>query len=225
MKFYILNPEIDEKIRKIKTKISVSMDGVVADKLSSMAITYKKNYGVSLPRLRQLALELGFDYDLSLRLWQMRERETMILALLTMPIDKLDKKIVLAWMNDVENIELCEQLSMHIVPKCSFGLELCLDAIAHESVWTKVCGFQSLARLYAQISEEQAAIVGQQVEKMLASDDVYLQKAMARCMSRIARTNSIWAQNWQKNIASKNYSHASVALINDEITQELKYFL
>lgn len=225
MKYYALNPALDEKIGLIKTKIRLSMDGVVAEKLNKMGISYKNNYGVSLFRLKELAAEFGSNYDLSLRLWHLHERETMILAILTMPVDKFSKSLAMQWMHEVENIELSEQLSTHLIPKCEFAIELCLNAIARDNTWANVCAYQVLARLYNDLSEIDAAKIALKVENSLATEDIHLQKAMARCMSRIARKHGTWVENWVENSLQYKISNRTVALIIDEISQELKYFL
>jgi 3-methyladenine DNA glycosylase AlkD len=224
MKYYVLNPEMDEKIKQIKTKIRLSMDGVVADKLTSMGMTYKNNYGVSLPRLQALAREFGANYDVAIRLWHMRERETMILAILTMPTEKVSESIAWQWMHELENIELTEQLSTHLIPKLNFAKDLCLKSIVSENTWAKVCGYQSLARIYSVLSEADVALIANEVEILLETENVYLQKAMARCMSRMSRKHSHWIESWASNILENKAASRTCALLYDEISQELKYF-
>jgi 3-methyladenine DNA glycosylase AlkD len=224
MKYYVLSPEMDEKIKRIKSKIRLSMDGVVAEKLISVGIIYKKNYGVSLFRLKELAAEFGPNYDLALRLWQLRERETMILAILTMPAEKVSESIVWQWMHELENIELTEQLSTHLIPKLNFAKDICVKAIESENIWAKVCGYQSLARVYSVLSEADVALIANEVEKMLETENVFLQKAMARCMSRLSRKHSHWIESWASNILENKASSRTCALMHDEISQELKYF-
>lgn len=224
MKFFVLNPELDDKIKRIKTKIRLSMDGVVAEKLTTMGVIYKKNYGVSLPRLQVLANEFGQNYDVALRLWNMRERETMILAILTMPLDKMNEALASEWMLDISNIELSEQMSMHLIPNLSFAKALCFKMMAHEKDWPKICAFQSLARMYATFSEQEVALVSQNVENLLETDNVYLQKSMARCLSRFSRKHPGWVEKWANDTLRNCETNRTCAILNDEITQELKYF-
>lgn len=81
------NEQITDEIRKIKRLIAASMDGVTAEKMRQNGIVYVKNFGVALPRLREIASRFQPNADVAAALWQNGSRESMIAALLLTPPD------------------------------------------------------------------------------------------------------------------------------------------
>ena len=92
MKFLLTNPKIDQQIAEIKRKIRLSMNGITSESMESGGIVYKKNFGVAIPRLREIAREYNPDHDLAQRLWMLKIRETMILATLLEEPEKFKKR-------------------------------------------------------------------------------------------------------------------------------------
>lgn len=54
MKYYIANPDLDLQITEIRRKIRLSMNGIISDQMSQNGIFYKKNYGVDIPRIKEI---------------------------------------------------------------------------------------------------------------------------------------------------------------------------
>ena len=74
--------EVEQEIRNVRRQLVRSMNGVVAHQMQQAEISYKKNYGVDLPRLYQLLASLPHDEHLAMALWNLSIRETMLLALM-----------------------------------------------------------------------------------------------------------------------------------------------
>ena len=56
--------EIKEYIRKIKTELRLSMNGVASAYMRENGLTYKLNFGVEIPRLKALSETLPHNHDL-----------------------------------------------------------------------------------------------------------------------------------------------------------------
>ena len=87
--FYFSNPEIDSQISKIKQKLMLSMNGIVSEQMEKNGIYYNKNFGVSIPRLKEIAAETEKNADIAQGLWTLDIRETKILSTLIEPVEKL----------------------------------------------------------------------------------------------------------------------------------------
>ena len=74
MKFYISTPGLDTKISEIRRKIRLSMNGIVSEQMAQKGISYKINYGVSIPRIKEIAKDYAPDHDLAQRLWMLQIR-------------------------------------------------------------------------------------------------------------------------------------------------------
>ena len=96
-----MNSEIQEVVKEIKQSFRLMMDGAVAKSMRDKGLSYKLNWGVTLPRLRQKADELKTtvdDYDLAIALWKEDVRECKILATMIMPPDKVLPEVIDIWM-------------------------------------------------------------------------------------------------------------------------------
>ena len=82
MDFILDNQETEKKFQQILGLIKSHKSGEVADLMSQNGITYKKNWGVSIIDLREIAKQFDPDHLLALKLWNKHWRETMILATL-----------------------------------------------------------------------------------------------------------------------------------------------
>ncbi len=83
------NEQVTNNAREIRRLIAASMDGVTAEKMRQNGIGYAKNFGVALPRLREIAAQFQPDALLAAALWQTGSRENMIAALLLTPPNSL----------------------------------------------------------------------------------------------------------------------------------------
>ena len=117
MKFFISNPVLDKEIVDIKRKITLSMNGVVSDKMRENGILYEKNYGVIVPRIKEIAGEYTANGDLAQRLWAMKYRETMIMATILQPIDEFQITDARLWLAEINQNELAEQIVMNLLVK------------------------------------------------------------------------------------------------------------
>lgn len=95
------NERVTDVVRQIRRLIAASMDGVTAEKLRQNGAQYVKNYGVALPRLRQIASQFEPNAPLAEALWQAQGRETAIVALLLTPVQSV-------------SVEQAAQLAQHL---------------------------------------------------------------------------------------------------------------
>ena len=63
MKYTLVNPKLDALIIEIRRKIRLSMNGIVSEQMVQNGIRYKKNYGVSIPRIKEIAAGYSPSHD------------------------------------------------------------------------------------------------------------------------------------------------------------------
>lgn len=225
MNFFISNPTLDKEIADIRRKIRLSMNGVVSDKMRESGILYKTNYGVAVPRIREIASEYEANHDLAQRLWSFKIRETMILATLLQPVDKFRINKAHLWLAEVNQNELAEQLVMNLLVKTKFAEELIQTCLESDNMWMQVCGFLLAARLYNKISDDSQTLVIRHAFEKSNADELHVYKSIAICLGRFCRNG----EALQKVITSKilsNFSDNSVGqnFIKEEVSQEILFF-
>lgn len=139
--------DTESEIRKIKSKLRKSMDGVVSASMREKGLAYRLNFGVNIPILRRLAGEFDADKELAEALWKEEIRELKILATMLYPVEAFSRADAEKWCRQVENQEIREQVCMNLFQSLSFASELV-------NLWTvdadeniRITGYWLFARL------------------------------------------------------------------------------
>lgn len=136
-----------ETLRQIRTELRLSMNGVVSQSMREKGMDYKLNFGVDIPRLRNLSKRYPMDKQLAELMWKQETRELKILATMLYPIDEFDVEKAEEWVKEIPNQEIREQVCMNLFQKLSFAEELVRnwsDSIDEE---IRTSGYWLLARL------------------------------------------------------------------------------
>jgi 3-methyladenine DNA glycosylase AlkD len=187
MKYYVSTPVLDAQIEEIKQKIRLSMNGIASDSMTENGIIYKKNYGVSITRLREIASNYEQNHDLAQRLWSLQIRETMILATLLEPADKFSYEWAYQWAENFNQLEIIEQVCMNLLCKVTFANQLCTEWIFSSTVLIQIAGFHLATRIYKNLNDSELAIIIQKALISAKTEEFHLYKAVANCLSRFCR--------------------------------------
>ena len=106
--------DIQAQVKEIKQSFRQMMDGAVAKSMRDKGLTYKLNWGATLPRLREKADAYGKNYDLAIALWKEDVRECKILATMMMPADKVLPEVIDIWMEQITSQEIAEGESLYL---------------------------------------------------------------------------------------------------------------
>jgi len=224
MEYYLSNPEIDSKIKEIKIKIRLSMNGVVSDQMINSGIIYKKNFGVSIPRLKELAKDYTQNHDLAQRLWSLGIRETMILATLIEPAEKFTYELAQQWVKDFNQIEIIEQSTMNLFSKLSFSNRLAVEWVQSENYWEQITGFILSARAFGNFDKNTVVKIIEKGLDLSKTDNLHLYKSIALCLSRFCRIDKETAMLIQTKteILSNSPIHSQQFIFN-EVKQEILF--
>lgn len=220
--FLVTTPELDEQLARIQKAIRLSMNGIVADSMKEHGLAYKKNYGVTTLRLKEIARDYTPNQALADRLWLLGIRETMILATLLAPVESFPPDKAVRWSQDCINLELIEQASMNLFQHLPYAVEFALDCISREEIQVQSIGFTVALRAYSRLSREQVNIVTCHGLALAGSPDSYLLKTIAACLARFTRIDRETAIHVQKLIpqASEN-EPKGILTIRKFVTNEL----
>ena len=126
--------ETQEKIREIKKQFRLFMNGVVSQSMREKGLDYKLNFGIELPRLKEIAEKFDKNHEVAQALWKENIRECKILAGLLQPIDTFYP-------------EIAELTCMNLFCHLPYASEKVFQWIADEGEYFQFCGYMLMARL------------------------------------------------------------------------------
>lgn len=226
MKFFIENKELDDTIKDIRMRIRNLKNGEVADSMKQYGIIYKRNFGVDIPRLKEISSRYQQNHDLAQRLWALKIREMMILATLLQPADKFTPELADEWLLEVTNTELAEQTTMNLFSKLPFAAEIAINWINSNELWHQIVGFMLIARVWKTLSETQISEILERAVKMTDTDELMLYKSIALALSRVCRRDKETAELVLQQIDRfKDSEKISEKYIYNEISNEVSFLI
>lgn len=108
-------------LNAIRKDLRLAMDGVVSTSMRQKGMEYKLNFGVGIPRLREIAKKYEADKSLAEMLWKQNVRELRILATLLYPLSEFTQETADEWIGRCSNQELREQLCMNLLQNTEFA--------------------------------------------------------------------------------------------------------
>ena len=193
---------MNEKIKEIKQSFRLMMDGSVAQSMRDKGVDYHLNWGVTLPRLREKADEIGKNYDLAIALWKENVRECKILATMIMPPDVILPEVVDIWMEQTETVEIAEQASMNLYQYLPYAPMKAFEWMASDKDLYQLCGFHVLSRLFMNGQEPNERGINEfldQAQVALQSQNVTVRKAALNSLNRLSDLGLVY-QRLAENI-------------------------
>lgn len=139
---------IQEQIKDIKGQLRLFMNGVVSASMRKSGLEYKLNFGVELPRIKEIAKGIESpSVGLAEALWVENIRECKILATLLYPRDEFNEETTRTWVSQTSNIEIARLLSMNLLQHLAFIRPFCFSWIASSEEMTAIIGYLTITRL------------------------------------------------------------------------------
>lgn len=179
--------ELKDMLRDIKTQLRLSMNGVASQSMREKGLEYKLNFGVELPRIKQIAAGFEKNHELAQALWKENVRESKILAGLLQPTDTFYPEIADIWVEDMPNMEIAELTCMNLFQHLPYAPAKSLQWIASEQRFAQVCGFETAARLLARKGDMTERAAGELLDQAFAaalSDDLLVRKSALLAVRR-----------------------------------------
>jgi hypothetical protein len=199
---------IQDKVKEIKQSFRLQMDGAVAQSMRDKGVDYHLNWGVTLPRLQQMAADYGKDYDLAIALWKENVRECKILATMIMPPDKVLPEVIDIWMEQITTQEIAEQAAFNLFQHLPYAPEKAYIWMASDKVLYQLCGFHILSRLFQQGREPNERGINEFIDQALAAIEgpsVAVRKAALNALNHFSSLGLLYerlADNALRSIGS-----------------------
>ncbi len=224
MKYYIANTDLDLQIAEIRRKIRLSMNGIVSDQMFQNGIFYKKNYGVDIPRIKEITKSYIPNHDLAQRLWNLQIRETMIMATLLEPLEKFSEEMAQNWVKTFNQIEIVEQAGMNLFSKLPFATTLSIKWVNSPEIWIQISGYIVAARMVDTFNQVETTELVHRAIELSEINELHLYKAIALYLSRHCRRDKETATYILKEIEPFSQSSLiSQQYIYNEVQQEILF--
>lgn len=190
----------DEIIRDIKRDLHAQMNGMASAAMREAGLTadYRVNFGVELPRLQEMAVEVADNCteagavetdmaSLAQQLWKEAVRECRILALWLMPTSHMDCDLTEVWAEQIHTVELAQLAAMLLFSKVTGISSLAFQWIAYEATLPQILGYYTLLHLIrrGQLSERSLHELRDQAEAASAAEDFQLKIVANKVLQQI----------------------------------------
>ena len=181
------DPEVDKQARKVKAALYTMMNGPVSTAMRKRGLSYKVNFGVELPRLKEFAETLPHTHALAARLWKEDIRECRILAGLLQPIESYSPELAEVWIDTMRFPEEAECTTMHLFSRMPEASVCAFRWIASSRPIYEQCGYILLGRLFMQgssLSERDAEEYLDQTATALRSPETAVRLAAQKALMK-----------------------------------------
>ena len=219
--------DVHERIKDIKGQLRLFMNGVVSRSMREKGLDYKLNFGIEVPRLKEIAARYEKDHEVAQALWKENIRECKILAGLLQPVESFYPGIADIWVEDMRYPELAELTCMNLFQHLPYASEKAFEWMADEREYFQLCGFLLLARLLMRgnpLNGRSEAEFLDQALVTLQGDGLLPQKAAATALKKFAVQGRENAGKTVRLLAPLLHSDKeNVALLAREIKLEAEY--
>ena len=184
-----------EVVKEIKQSFRLMMDGAVAKSMRDKGLSYKLNWGATLPRLRQKADEIGYNYDLAIALWKEDVRECKILATMIMPPEEVLPEVIDIWMEQTTEQEIAEQAAFNLYQYLPYAPEKAYQWMASDKELYQLCGFHILSRIFMAKREPNERGINEFVDQAIAAlqgNNISVRKAAQSSIQRFAELGLVY---------------------------------
>lgn len=182
-------------MKEIKQSFRLMMDGAVAKSMRDKGLSYKLNWGATLPRLRQKADEIGYNYDLAIALWKEDVRECKILATMIMPPEEVLPEVIDIWMEQTTEQEIAEQAAFNLYQYLPYAPEKAYQWMASDKELYQLCGFHILSRIFMAKREPNERGINEFVDQAIAAlqgNYISVRKAAQSSIQRFAELGLVY---------------------------------
>lgn len=220
---FMYNEELEKQIAQVKKMLHLSMNGAVSESMSSSGLEYSLNYGVQLPRIKELASSLPKNALLAQRLWYSNCREMMVMATLVHPVESFDLESARKWAAECHNIELVEQLCLNLLRKTEFAGELTLSLISDERKYMKATAYVLASFLIrsGSLSSEVEAVVKSSIGEDVISSEYVVYSSVARLLRVMADGERDFVESFLDGLSDAEGE--GVSFVKDNVRTVLMY--
>lgn len=196
---------ISETIRQIKQELRLAMNGVASTFMRENGVNYKLNFGVELPRLREIATRFPADHALAQALWKENIRECKILAGLLQPIEPFLPEIADIWVEDMRQPEIAQLTVMNLFARLPYASEKAFQWMADDREMFRLCGFLLTARLLMQGARFNERATNELIDQSTAAlhdSSVFVRRAAVAALRKLSDTDEALRRQTENLLAT-----------------------
>lgn len=189
-----MNEDIQEKIKEIKSKFRLFMNGPVSQSMREKGLNYKWNFGIEFPRIKEIASAYPRNHDLAQALWKESVRECKIMAGLLQPEDTFYPEIAEIWIESMDYPELAEYTTMNLFQRLPYASGVVFRWMADDRTYFQLCGFLLMSRLLTKgmiLNERTENEFLDQAFAVMEDNNVIIQKAAFTAVYKFAMQSEI----------------------------------
>lgn len=221
--------DVHETIKEIKGQFRLYMNGIASQSMREKGLGYKLNFGIELPRLKEIAARYEKKHEVAQILWKENIRECKILAGMLQPVETFYPEIADIWIEDMHYPEIAELTCMNLFQYLPYASEKAFEWMADEREYFQLCGFMLMAKLLMngnKLNERSEAEFLDQAIVTLESEGVLSQKAAATALKKFAVQSKENGKKVNRLLSPLTKSEKSgVASLAGEIKLESEYWL
>lgn len=179
--------EVNEQIKEIRIALRLAMNGVASQSMREKGLVYKLNFGVELPRIKEIANRFEKNHNLAQALWKEDIREFKILAGLLQPINTFYHEIADIWIDDMHYMEIAELTVMNLFQHLPYAPAKSFNWIASEKEYAQIVGYLTIARLLTQKGDMEERALSEFLDQAIAaslSGTYHVKKAAMLAISK-----------------------------------------
>lgn len=189
-----MEQETQDKLKQIKGRFRLMMNGVASQSMREKGLGYKINWGVGLPVLKEMAAEYGKDYRLAVELWKEDIRECKILATMIMPPSEMQPDLVELWASQLPNQEMAEMAAFNLFQFVADAKAFALKWLASSRDVEQICGYNVLSRLFIRKTELSVRDVNEfidQAQVAVGSENLAVRHASVNAVVRFSQIDDM----------------------------------
>lgn len=159
--------------------------------MAKFGVTPEQSFGVSIPRLRQMAGKIGKDHELAQKLWMANKRETRILASMIDVPQLVDGSQMDKWSEQFNNWEICDQVCNNLFSKTTLAYRKCFDWSKDEREYVKGAAFVLMSQLAGtdELSDAKLALFMSPIREAASDSRAYVKKTVNAALRQIGKRN------------------------------------
>ncbi|MDD2476678.1 MAG: DNA alkylation repair protein [Dysgonamonadaceae bacterium] len=219
---------MEELIRNIRTDLRLAMNGVVSSSMREKGMDYKMNFGVDVPRLKNIALKYKENAALAQTIWKLDVREMKMLATMIYPINEFSESKADEWAAELQHQEIREHLCRNLLQKLSYSDVLVQKWTSNNNPSIRLTGFWLYVRLMLinadLLQNINISPIIEQALKDVKSEDSLLSRAALNVLKHLVRRDEKSTTGIMEKVAEfANSDNPKYKEIFDDLTFELEH--
>ena len=149
--------------------------------------------GIAIPKLRNLAREIGKNQSLALELWSSGIHEARILASMIAEPHLFSPQQMEDWVKDFDSWDVCDQVCGNLFDKTPYAYQKALEWCHREQEFVRRAGFVMMAELAVhdkQAVDEQFLPFFPLIKQYAVDERNFVKKAVNWALRQIGKRNS-----------------------------------